>query len=394
MNRLNAAFYLALFSILVTFCLIMLGNLVHNTGSSLACPDWPLCYGEVFPEMKGGVLYEHSHRYLGSLAGLCSILLVFFLWSYPGSPSVGLEFKIGLLGLILASLIAGGYSITDNGLQYLGRFGMHAPKIFLIIFLAILFVVYICCLSINFSGGNPGLLRYAIGLMSVVCFQGLLGGATVAYKLPTLVSTAHLGTSLLVLTGWILLAIRIWQVRHDRFSSPGKTDAEKYTKEIRSLSVAVFSVVFIQVIIGALVRHTGVSGAAGLGPEYMILGHDIVTGYPSLWPATGEARLNMFHRLFAFLVTLIVFVYSGRCWFIIPSRYVRTRMICWTPSVIVIAQVFIGMMMLGMGLPGTTRIAHLVGAATLLCSLVLIIGVFPRPAAHVRSSTAGAGPEI
>ena len=45
----------------LTFALVVLGGIVHNTGSSLACPDWPLCYGMVFPPMRGGILYEHGH---------------------------------------------------------------------------------------------------------------------------------------------------------------------------------------------------------------------------------------------------------------------------------------------------------------------------------------------
>ena len=45
-----------------TFVLLVIGGMVHATGSSLACPDWPLCYGQFFPAMEGGVLYEHGHR--------------------------------------------------------------------------------------------------------------------------------------------------------------------------------------------------------------------------------------------------------------------------------------------------------------------------------------------
>src|ERR1700690_1108218 len=45
-----------------TFVLIFAGGLVTSTGSALAVPDWPLSFGKFFPEMKGGVLFEHGHR--------------------------------------------------------------------------------------------------------------------------------------------------------------------------------------------------------------------------------------------------------------------------------------------------------------------------------------------
>src|ERR1700744_6213922 len=44
------------------YLLILIGGLGHGTGSSLACPDWPTCYGTMMPKMEGGVLVEHSHR--------------------------------------------------------------------------------------------------------------------------------------------------------------------------------------------------------------------------------------------------------------------------------------------------------------------------------------------
>src|SRR3954451_10318022 len=46
----------------LTFALVVLGGIVHNTGSSLACPDWPLCNGTAFPKMAGAILIEHGHR--------------------------------------------------------------------------------------------------------------------------------------------------------------------------------------------------------------------------------------------------------------------------------------------------------------------------------------------
>jgi len=68
-----------------TLLLIFVGGLVTNTGSALAVPDWPTTFGYnmfLYPwsEMVGGIFYEHSHRLLGSLVGLLTIVLALLLW--------------------------------------------------------------------------------------------------------------------------------------------------------------------------------------------------------------------------------------------------------------------------------------------------------------------------
>ena len=57
----------------LTTGLIVLGALVRAHGAGLACPDWPLCFGELVPRMNLEVAFEWTHRLV---AGTVSLLFV------------------------------------------------------------------------------------------------------------------------------------------------------------------------------------------------------------------------------------------------------------------------------------------------------------------------------
>ncbi|MES1205634.1 MAG: heme o synthase [Pseudomonadota bacterium] len=70
----------AIATAVATYLLILIGGLVHGTGSSLACPDWPTCYGSMLPKMEGGVAVEHSHRLAAGLVVMLTLALAALVW--------------------------------------------------------------------------------------------------------------------------------------------------------------------------------------------------------------------------------------------------------------------------------------------------------------------------
>lgn len=78
----------------------------------LAVPDWPTTFGYnmfLFPVSKwvGGILFEHTHRLMGSLVGFLTIILAVWLWLNEDRRWLRKLGVIAVIGVILQGVLGG-----------------------------------------------------------------------------------------------------------------------------------------------------------------------------------------------------------------------------------------------------------------------------------------------
>ena len=177
-----------------TFLLVVAGGLVTSTGSGLSVPDWPTTYG-------------------------------WSMFTFPYSKWVG-------------------------GIVYEHGHRLIATTVGL---LTILMVV-----AYWRAESRRWVKRLTLVALGAIVAQGLLGGVTVLTKLPPVVSSAHAGLAEVFFALTVSLALFTspsWARAYAASApAPGSTQALAADRGLRQLSVLAIAVVYLQILLGAVMR--------------------------------------------------------------------------------------------------------------------------------------------
>ena len=136
--------------------------------------------------------------------------------------------------------------------------------------------------------------RLGAAAVVAVILQGVLGGLTVLLRLPVAVAVSHAGLAEI----FFALTVTIVTVTSPRWLEASEPVPDAGRPSLRVLSAVTVIVVYLQILAGALVRHTG----AGLAVP------DFPLAFGRLWPpaASGLVAYQMVHRVGAVIVAAFV----------------------------------------------------------------------------------------
>lgn len=127
---------LALLGAVLAACVVVLGAWVRLTDAGLGCPDWPGCYGHLYPQTNhhfSKALHEMVHRYFATTLG--AVITGLFIWAllnrkHRGQPlvPVALLFVVvcvqGALGALTVTLLLKPLIVTAHLLGGLSTLGL------------------------------------------------------------------------------------------------------------------------------------------------------------------------------------------------------------------------------------------------------------------------------
>jgi cytochrome c oxidase assembly protein subunit 15 len=376
--------WFAVATAVATFLLLGAGGLVTSHEAGMSVPDWPNSYGYnmfAFPISKwtGGIFYEHTHRLWASVVGLMTYVLVLWIFGKKSRPFMRRSgFILPLIGIASELLFP---NRPLDGVLY-GAAG---------------FVSYVASFFWPRCEWSVKWLRWlGIAAFLGVVAQGVLGGLRVTMKMDSLgIFHGVIAQTFFVLTCAIaLFTSRFWQnvAQASRLRSGEKfAGGTPALRSLRSHVLFVTILIFLQLVLGATMRHQH----AGLAISDFPLAHgkiwpdtnpDAIARYnaqrmeaTNVNPITAfQVVLQMFHRIAALVIFAGVAAAVGLSVKRLGKKDSLTKLaIFW--FALIILQIALGIATIWTNKAADVATAHvLVGALSLVTGALWCIIAFGR----------------
>ncbi len=285
--------------LLALLALTALGGIVRVTGSGLACPDWPGCYGAVIPTGDFGefaayqVWLEWSHRLAAAIIGL--LILAYAVYAFRRQPRA----------VWLPAALA----------------------------------------------------------IPMLALQVILGGLTVTERLEALIVTLHLAAAMLIVmliaASW-LGAFNWPAVASEEADAPLGVSPPDQARTFARIALFAALLVYAAVVVGSYVTHVGADPdlAANVGPGGAACGNNWPFCYGGLWPEGSYAQWNMSHRLIVVVAGLTLLGAALGAVMLRPRSRAQT-MLVHTAATLFVAQIAVGAAMIWINFDAWARALHL-----------------------------------
>ncbi len=297
------------------------------------------------PEPTGGVWLGRYAR----LVAVCTLILIFAggLVTSTGSGLAVPDWPLSY-GMLFPPMVGG--ILYEHGHRMVAA--------------TVAAMMAILCIWIWRTERRSWVRRLGFIAMGTVLAQALLGGITVLLLLPDAVSISHAALAEIFFCLTVTIAVvtsRGWKSAPERGTSDGASS-------VPLLAAITTGLIYVQIILGAVMRHTG----AGLAiPDFPLSYGQIVP--PSL---AGGVAIHYAHRVGAVVVTLAIVAlatvvmkrHAADSWIVGPARLL---------VLLVVVQIGLGgltIWTMKAVLPTTAHVA--VGASILATSLVLTLRSF------------------
>jgi len=205
---------------------------------------------------------------------------------------------------------------------------------------------------------RPAIRRLAFCALGAVVLQAVLGGVTVLLRLPTIVSVSHAALA----QAFFCLVVSVALTTSRGWLEDDRTPSDDV---LRRLAIATTGAVYLQLLFGAVMRHTG----AGLAiADFPLAQGRLVPDLDSF-----PVAIHFTHRVWAVVVALLAAATAGR---IFQAHAAEARLA--RPATLLVSlvalQIALGATIIWTRKAVTPTTSHVaVGAAVLATSLVIAL---------------------